>query len=164
PKIPFAKWAIYSFLLLLMLVLQNTISLHMKYICLVLPAVVVISLNDDTDVGLVLGGIFGLLWDVTSGTIFGYNALMMLIFAFAAQIVASNLIRVKWITNLVTVAAFAAVYQVITYFFFFLVWGNGGAWHTVFRAIFRAGLSSAITGTLLFGVYRLISKKLDSPS
>ena len=164
PKIPFAKWAIYSFLLLLMLVLQNTISLHMKYICLVLPAVVVISLNDDTDVGLVLGGIFGLLWDVTSGTIFGYNALMMLLFAFAAQIVASNLIRIKWVTNLVTVAAFAAVYQVITYFFFFLVWGNGGAWYTVFRAVFRAALSSAITGTLLFGIYRLISKRLDSPA
>ena len=163
-KISFAKWAIYSFLLLLMLVLQNTLSLHISNVCLVLPAVVVISLNDDTDVGLVLGGVFGLLWDVTSGTLFGYNALMMLIFAFAAQIVAANLIRVKWLTNLVTVAAFAAVYQIITYFFFFLIWNNGGAWYTVFRAIFRGGLSAAITGTLLFIVYRLISRKLDAPA
>lgn len=163
-KIPFAKWAIYSFLLLFTLVLQNTLSLHIKNICLVLPAVVVISLNDDTDVGLVLGCVFGLLWDVTSGTLFGYNALLMLIFAFAAQIVAANLIRVKWQTNLLTVAAFAAVYQVITYFFFFLVWGNGGAWHTIFRAIFHGGLSAAITGTLIFIIYRLINRKLNSPA
>ena len=68
-KASFAKWAIYSFLLLIMLVLQNTLSLHISNICLVLPAVVVISLNDDTDVGLVLGGVFGMLWDVTSGTL-----------------------------------------------------------------------------------------------
>ncbi len=163
-KIPFAKWAIYSFLLLLMLVLQNTLSLHLTNICLVLPAVVVISLNDDTDVGLVLGGVFGLLWDVTSGTLFGYNALMMLLFAFAAQIVAANLIRVKWLTNLITVAAFAAVYQLITYVFFFLIWGNGGAWYTIFRAIFRAGLSAAICGTLIFIIYRLISRRLDAPA
>jgi len=163
-KASFAKWAIYSFLLLIMLVLQNTLSLHISNICLVLPAVVVISLNDDTDVGLVLGGVFGMLWDVTSGTLFGYNALMMLLFAFAAQIVAANLIRVKWLTNLITVAAFAAVYQVITYLFFFLIWGDGGAWYTIFRAIFRGSLSAAITGSLIFMIFRLISRKLNSPA
>ena len=163
-KASIAKWAIYSFLLLLMLVLQNTLSLHISNICLVLPAIVVISLNDDTDVGLVLGGVFGMLWDVTSGTLFGYNALMMLIFAFAAQIVAANLIHVKWLTNLITVAAFAAVYQIITYFFFFLIWGNGGAWYTIFRAIFRGGLSAAITGTIIFFIFRLIRRYLNSPA
>lgn len=163
-KASFAKWAIYSFLLLLMLVLQNTLSLHISNICLVLPAVVVISLNDDSDVGLVLGGVFGMLWDVTSGTLFGYNALMMLIFAFASQIVAANLIHVKWLTNLIAVAVFAAVYQVITYLFFFLIWGNGGAWYTIFLAIFRGGLSAAITGTLIFLIFRLIGRKLNSPA
>ena len=159
----FAKWTVYSFLLLLMLVLQNTLSLHISNICLVLPAVVVISLNDDSDVGLVLGGIFGMLWYVTSGTLFGYNALLMLLFAFAAQIVAANLIRVKWLTNLVTVAAFAAVYQIITYFFFFLIWNNGGAWYTVFLAILRGGLSAAISGTAFFIIFRPISRKITSP-
>ncbi|MBO4933973.1 MAG: rod shape-determining protein MreD [Clostridia bacterium] len=163
PKASFAKWTVYSFLLLLMLVLQNTLSLHIENICLVLPAVIVISLNDDSDVGLVLGGVFGLLWDVTSGRLFGYNALLMLLFAFAAQIVAANLIRVKWLTNLVTVAAFAAIYQLITYLFFFLIWGNGGAWYTIFRAIFRGGLSAAIAGTVFFIIFRPICRKINSP-
>ena len=162
-KTSFAKWTVYSFLLLLMLVLQNTLSLHISYICLVLPAVIVISLNDDSDVGLVLGGVFGMLWDVTSGTLFGYNALMMLIFAFAAQIVAANLIRVKWLTNLVTVAAFAAVYQLITYFIFFLIWNNGGAWYTVFLAILRGSFSAAVTGTVFYIIFRPINRKINSP-
>lgn len=162
-KTSLAKWTVYSFLLLLMLVLQNTLSLHISNICLVLPAVIVISLNDDSDVGLVLGGVFGMLWDVTSGTLFGYNALMMLIFAFAAQIVAANLIRVKWLTNLVIAAAFAALYQLITYFVFFLIWNNGGAWYTVFLAILRGSLSAAITGTIFFIIFRPISRKINSP-
>lgn len=162
-KASFTKWTVYSFLLLLMLVLQNTLSLHIGNICLVLPAVIVISLNDDSDVGLVLGGVFGLLWDVTSGTLFGYNSLMLLLFAFAAQIVAANLIRVKWLTNLAAVAAFAAIYQLITYFFFFLIWGNGGAWYTVFRAMFRGSLSAAIAGTVFFIIFRPISSKINSP-
>lgn len=162
-KASFTKWAVYSFLLLLMLVLQNTLSLHIENICLVLPAVIVISLNDDSDVGLVLGGVFGMLWDVTSGRLFGYNALLMLLFTFAAQIVAANLIRVKWLTNLITVAAFAAVYQLITYIFFFLIWGNGGAWYTIFRAIFYCCLSASITGTIFFIIFRPISRKINSP-
>ena len=162
-KIPFVKWATYSFLLLLMLILQNTLSLHIKNVCLVLPAIIVISLNDDSDIGLILGGAFGLLWDVTSGTVFGYNALLMLVFAFAAQIVAANLIRVKWLTNLLTVLSFTAVYQLLTYFFFFLVWGNGGSFLTLLRALLRAGLSAAITGTLLFMLLRPLIRRINSP-
>lgn len=162
-KASFAKWVIYSIALLLLLIMQNTFALHISNVCLILPAVIVISLNDDSNTGLILGGIFGLLWDITSGTLFGYNALLMLIFAFTAQIIAANLIRVKWITNMLTAVVFAALYQIITYFFFFVIWGNGGAWYTIFLALLRSSVSAAIAGTVMLFIFRLLSRNLSDP-
>lgn len=160
----FSKWVIYSFLMLFLLVLQNTLALHISNICLILPAVIILALNDESDACIILGGVFGLLWDITSGSVFGYNALLMILFAFAAQIIANNLIRVKLLTNLLTVLSFAAVYQLLTYMIFFLFWGKGGAWYTIFTALFRTAVSSAITSTLLFFGIRAIGKRFNSPS
>ena len=106
--------------MLLLLVLQNTLALHISNICLILPAVIILALNDESDACIILGGVFGLLWDITAGSIFGYNALLMILFAVTAQIIANNLIRVKLTTNLLTVLSFMAVYQLLTYLIFFL--------------------------------------------
>lgn len=162
-KASFAKWVVYSVALLLLLVMQNTLALHVSNICLILPAIIVISLNDDSDTGLILGGVFGLLWDITAGTLFGYNALLMIIFAFAAQIVAANLIRVKLVTNMLTAVVFAAIYQIITYFFFFVIWGDGGAWYTIFLALLRSSISAAISATAMLFIFRLLSHSLSDP-
>ena len=160
----FAKWVIYSFIMLVLLVLQNTLALHISNICLILPAVIILALNDESDTCIILGGIFGLLWDITSGYIFGYNALLMIIFAFSAQMVSSNLIRVKLSTNLLTVLSYTAVYQLLTYLIFFLFWNRGGAWYMIFIALFRSLLSSAITSTALFFGIRSLGRKLNSPT
>lgn len=158
----FSKWVIYSFLMLFLLVLQNTLALHISNICLVLPAVIILALNDESDACIILGGVFGLLWDITAGSIFGYNALLMIIFAFVAQIIANNLIRVKLLTNMLTVLAFAAVYQIITYLVFFIFWNQGGAWYMIFIALFRTAVSSAINGTILFFIIRAIAGRFKA--
>ena len=160
----FAKWVVYSFVMLVLLVLQNTLALHISNIGLILPAVIILALNDESDVCIILGGIFGLLWDITSGYIFGYNALLMILFAFSAQMVASNLIRVKLSTNLLTVLSYMAVYQILTYLIFFLFWNKGGAWYMIFVSLFRSLLSSAITSSILFFGIRSLGKKLNSPA
>jgi len=151
-------------MMLLLLVLQNTLALHISNICLILPAVIILALNDESDACIILGGVFGLLWDITAGSIFGYNALLMILFAVTAQIIANNLIRVKLTTNLLTVLSFTAVYQLLTYLIFFLFWGKGGAWHMIFIALFRALLSAAVTSTVLFFSLRALGKKLNSPT
>ena len=83
--------------------------------------------------------------------------------AAKAKIVAANLIRVKFVTNMLTAVVFAAIYQIITYFFFFVIWGDGGAWYTIFLALLRSSISAAISATAMLFIFRLLSHSLSDP-
>lgn len=157
-----ARWVIYSLVLLVLLVLQNTIALHISNVWLIIPAVIAMTLNDESDIGLILGGIFGALWDITSGRILGYNALFLIITAVACQLIVHNMVRVRWGTNLLVTGAAVTAYQLLTYLVFFVIWGNPGSWYTFIVALFYSLLSSAVAALLLFPLFHFLRKKSDN--
>lgn len=157
-----SRWVIYSLVFLVLLILQNTISLHISNVWLIIPAVVALSFSDESDTGLILGGIFGMLWDITSGKILGYNALFLIITAVACQLILKNMVRVRWTTNLLVTLAAVMIYQLLTYLIFFVFWGNPGNWYTFLLALLYAFISSIIAALLLFPLFGFLRRKSDA--
>jgi len=159
-KVTFAKWTAYSIAMLVLLVAQNTLSLKINNICLLLPAIVIIAMNDDNEIALVLGGVFGLLWDMTTGNLLGYNALILILFAITVSFIAQYMLRVGWLSNLIVILCFAAVYEILIYLFFFVLRGNYGLWYTLIIHLLRGAFSALVNGFLIMLLFNLLRKKL----
>lgn len=130
----FLRYASYVLLLLLLYVLQTTPRLfsvgEVKPVLLV-PAAVCIAMFEGELVGGILGALAGLLCDLASFTIFGFNGILVLGCCVAVGLLTTYLMQLK-LTNALLLG-FAALFLrgLLEFFFYFQMWGfeNG---HRIF--------------------------------
>ncbi|MFZ2539986.1 MAG: rod shape-determining protein MreD, partial [Oscillospiraceae bacterium] len=101
--LPIIKWAIYSLLLLLLYTLQTTPHLFKLFgvkPVLILPLVVCISMYESVMSSAIFAMIAGLLWDISSDKLFGFNAIILLCCSVLISLVCIYYLRTKLINSI----------------------------------------------------------------
>ena len=89
----------------------------------VLPFAVAISMCEDVVSAAVFGSLSGLLCDLGSQALFGFNGLLVLCGCVAISLLSFFLIKVNWKSALLLGGALAAIRALLEFFFFYLIWG-----------------------------------------
>lgn len=126
----FFKYFSMVVLLLLLYVLQTTPRLFLvagvKPI-LVVPAAVCIAMFEGELVGGIMGAVAGLLCDLASFTIFGFNGLIILACCVAVGLLTIYLTQLKLLNALLLGFGVLLLRGLLEYFFYYQIWGYEGS-------------------------------------
>lgn len=157
----------WSVLLVLAFLLQTTSGFALKvgsaHFQLVIPVIICIAMFERESVGCWYGLAGGLLMDVVSPVIPGYNALMLLITGTVAGLLIHHLLRNTVLTALVFCFVSLFLYESNYWLFFVYLKGTlepGGIyWSNYFLTV----LWSMVIVIPLYLLVRVVKKKLTAP-
>ncbi len=119
------KWVVYGLLLLVFYVLQTTPMLFqilgIKPV-LITPLVVCIALFESEAASAAFGVVAGLFWDISSGKVFGFHAVILMCCCIAISLLIMYLMRNNLLNALFFVAMVMLLEGLLDYLFYYLIW------------------------------------------
>lgn len=159
-----AKHLSYSLLLLLLYLLQTVPGLFVIFgvkPILVIPAAVVIAMLEGEFVGGIYGAAAGLLCDVGSLLLFGFNGFLTCLFCIVAGLLVTFLMRCHLGNCLLFACVIMLVRGSLEFLFAFGMWGYESVWKLyVFGTLPLAVYSVAVTPVIFWAV-RKIYRRFD---
>lgn len=89
----------------------------------VIPFAVGIAMCEEALSASLFGMLAGLLCDLGTQSLFGFNGLLMLAGCCAISLLATHLVKANWKSALLLGGALAAARALLEFFFFYLIWG-----------------------------------------
>ena len=124
------KWSSYVLLIIIAYVLQTTTSLFVIFgvkPLLLVPLAVCIAMFEGEMAGALIGAFGGLLCDLSSALIYGFNGLLFLILCTAAGLLVFHLMRLTLTNALIFSLIALAVRDLLEFYFLYVLWGYEGA-------------------------------------
>ena len=121
-----AKFSVYAAVVFLAYIIQTTPGLFDFFgiePLLVLPACLCIAVFDGEFAGGLFGFFFGLFCDSTSETVFGFNALVFLVFCVAAGLATIYIFRRSTMNIMLLCLTAIFLRSALEYFFSFILYG-----------------------------------------
>ncbi len=155
------KWIIYVVLLLLFYTLQTTPGLFqimgVKPV-LIVPFALCIAIFEGEWAGAFIGILTGLLWDVSSDRLFGYNGLIMMIACATVALLIMYLMRANWLNAALLCGGVMLAQQMLDFLFYYAMWGYAG----VLQILLQVTLPTVVYTTLLSPLMFLLVRKIAS--
>ncbi len=120
------KYTVYVLFILICFVLQQTPSLFSVFgvkPVLIVSAAVCIAVFEGEFAGALLGAFAGVLCDMGSITIFGFNGILMLVFCAACGLLILFLLRPNFLSSLMLCAAVLFLRGTLEYLSCLAIWG-----------------------------------------
>ena len=141
--------------LIVVFVLQGGLCPHIEMLGiapnLVLATVIIMALSSDFIEAGIYGGCAGMLMDIFWGRVFGFNTLIFLYVALAVRFFLEMTYKnTPTITAGITFVA-VFVYELIYYFFSYMIWGEGVFLYALLRVMIPA---AAYTAAIQFVIYK----------
>lgn len=159
-----AKYLIYVLIVYFSYILQVTPSLFSiagVRPVLVLPAVICIAMFEGELAGALIGAFGGLLCDLSSSLIYGFNGLLFLIFCAAAGLLVFHLMRLTLTNALIFSFAALAIRDLMEFYFLYVLWGYEGASLIFLRKFLPSIFYSLLFTFPYFWLVRRIKVKWD---
>lgn len=159
------KYALMVLLLWALYILQTTPRLFSIYgvkPILVVPAAVCMAMFDGEMVGGIMGGLAGLLCDLGSFTIFGFNGIIVLACCATIGLLTIYLTQLRLMNALLLGFGTLLIRGVLEYFFYFQIWNLDGRSQIFFASTLPTVLYSAITIIPLYFLVRYMKYYFDS--
>lgn len=125
---PFIKWGAYSLILLFAYTLQTIPGLFaissIKPV-LILPVAVCICLYEGVLSSSIFSMIAGLLWDISSDKLFGFNAIIFILCGMFISLLCIYYLRTKLVNGILFVTVTALLQMGLDYLFYYAFWGYG---------------------------------------
>lgn len=158
------KWVIYTLGVMLVAVMQEDPHLMPRIMgmapLLIIPCVTAVAMREGEIPGAAFGVVGGLLWDVGSGTVFGYNALFLMVTCVAAALLVQFLFRDTPVAALLFTAAITLLQGCVTWFFYVYMRGNVDFAGAFLRTILPTVVYTMVFAIPLYYLVRLASRKL----
>lgn len=154
----YLKWTAYGLVILLASILQSLPNFLPVIGCarptLIIPIVVCIAMFEGPVGGAAAGVAGGILWDIFSDRLLGFNALLLLIICCACGLMSQLLIRNNLISSMLMAAAALFAHGLIDWFIYDLMLENDQPlntllWYTAPGFVY----SLLLTPPLYFAVY-----------
>lgn len=164
---PLLKWSLFSFLLLLFYVLQTTPGLFQivwsKPIWIV-SLTVCVSMYEN-----VMGSAFfamtaGLLWDISSDKLFGFNGVILLTCGLFISLLCIYYLHTKIVNSMMFCAITMLLQGLLDYLFYYAIWGYDNAWMILVQHILPNVAYTLVITPLVFLLVRRIEEKLSVAS
>lgn len=123
---PVIKWMLYSLLLLLCYILQTIPGLFEIFgikPVLVAGAAFCVSMYESPMASAVYSMLAGLLWDISSDKLFGFNGFIFLTFGLFISLLCIYYLHTKLLNSLMFCGAAMLSQGLLDYLFYYSVWG-----------------------------------------
>ena len=158
------KWTVYALGVWFVAVLQGDPHLIPRVMgmapLLIVPCVTAIAMQEGEIPGAVFGVLGGLVWDVGDGSVFGYNALFLLVVCVAAALLVQFLFRNTLAAEVLFTAIFTLIHGCVTWFFYVYMRGNVDFAHAFLCTILPTTAYTMLFSVPLYYLVRLARRKL----
>ncbi|MDD3192857.1 MAG: hypothetical protein PHE47_03255 [Oscillospiraceae bacterium] len=158
------KYGIYGLILLVLYALQTTAGAFEIFgirPIWVLSFTVAVSMCEGIMAGAVFGAVSGLLCDLGSQALFGFNGLLMLCGCAAISLLSIFLIKVSWKSALLLGGGLAAVRALLEFFFFYGLWGYENVHLILIHSVFPMLIYTVFWMPVFLLLVRKIKEKCD---
>lgn len=161
---PYIKWGIYYLLLVIMLALQTTPKLFAIFgikPVLIVPLMVCVCMFEDITPSFCFSMITGLLWDLSSDKLLGFNAIILACCGTLISALCVYYLHTRPINAYFFAAATMAMQGLLDFFFHFAIWRTQNASIILVREILPTAVYSIALTFIFFYSVRAISLKLN---
>ena len=116
--------------------------------------VVCYSLQHDDYSSLAVGVVCGLLLDITGGRAVGINTLLCTYAAFFCLSISGSLFNNNVFVSMVFVMLLTIPYELLTYLFYFVIWGKSAWLYAIFCKILPATVYNFLFTLVVYPVVR----------
>lgn len=162
--LPFIKWAIYYFLLIIVYSLQTTPRLFEIFSVkpiLLLPLVVCVCMYEGVMCSTVYAMIAGFLWDISSDKLFGFNAVILLCCGMLISLVCIFYLRTKLVNSLGFCLITALLQGFLDFIFYYAIWDYSNVSIVFVQYILPSIAYTIILTPIFYFIIRTISQKLN---
>lgn len=158
------SWVVYGLLTLLVLLFQNAPRFfptvwHARPIPLVL-LVVCIALFEGVRLGAGIGLLAGLMWDVYSFRLFGYDALILLLIGVTVGLLVQWLLRANFLSALLLCTAAVLTYTLTEWLFCHVIFQKQEIWTLLLEAYLPNALYTLVLAPLMIWLVLQIARYL----
>ena len=161
---PLLKWGILSVLLLLFYAFQTTPGLfQLGWIkpILIVALVVCVSMYEGAMASALYAMAAGLLWDISSDKLFGFNGLILMLCGMFISLLCIYYLHTKLVNSLLFCTVTVLVQGLLDYFFYYAVWNPDGAVIALVRNILPTAAYTVAVTPLVFLLVRLIERHMS---
>ncbi len=153
------KYFLYILILFILYAMQTTagfFSLFGIRPIWVIPFAVAVSMCEDVVSAAIFGLLSGLLCDLGSRSLFGFNGLLLLCGCVAISLLSFFLIKVNWKSAFLFGGALASVRALLEFFFFYFIWG----YENIQLIFIQSVLPMLVYTILLMPLFLLLVQKI----
>lgn len=158
------KWITYSLLLLLAYTLQ-TIPGMLEFFgakpVWILPVALSVCMFEGVMGSAVLCTVTGLLWDISSDKLFGFNAVILIIMGTIIALLCIYYLRTKLINAVFFVAVTAVLQGLLDYLFYYSLWGYDNPIIILTSHILPTAVYTVLVSPLVFFLVKKIALKFN---
>ncbi len=155
------KWVLYSVVIIISSVLVTMGSGQLIKPLLLIPVIVSISMSENELVSGIVGAVCGILLDIITGKLLGFNAVVMLILAAVSSFMFLHLLK-RNILNAIVATAVVAVFQgVLDLFFNYVMWDVNNYSTVLTKKILPSVFMTILSSPIIYLIIKFISIKLS---
>lgn len=159
------KWVTYVLELFLVFIIQFTPNLLPAFLgvkpLLLVVFALSISMFESEGSAMWIGLIAGLLMDIGSSTVFGFNALFLMILCFFCGTLVVFLMRNNIVSAMVLGTAGLLIMELIRWFFVLVLWGDPKVWYYLYAVMLPRVVYSAVLIPVAFYFNRALVSHMD---
>lgn len=160
------KWTIYALLLLAAYIAgQNPFVLNLFGVrpVLILPVAISVAMFEHEFTGGIFAAAAGILWGISSDTVFGYYAIVLLVLGAAAGLICSYGLSPNLLTALLLSFGASLITGLLDFFFQYVLWGYNGLGRFFLTSMLPTILITAFFILPIYYLVRLINGRLQLP-
>lgn len=163
--IPAARWGSYVLLLLLCYTLQTIPGLfaigHAKP-ALIAALAVCVAMHENVMPASFFCMAAGLLWDISSGKLFGFNAVILMACGMFISLLCIYYLHTKWINALFLGLGALLLQGGLDYLFYYAIWGYGNSWMIFVQRTLPMIAYTLVSILPIFWLVRRIAHRLST--
>lgn len=161
---PYVKWGLYYLILLVLYALQTNPRLFTIYgvkPVLLVAMVACVCVFEDVLPSGVFAMVAGLLWDISSDKLLGFNAIIFLMCGIMISLLCIYYLHAKLINTIVFCGIIMAIQSLLNYVFYFAIWQYENSQLMLIRIIIPTAIYTLIPVIPLFFLVRKISYRFN---
>jgi len=123
---------------------------------LLVPVAVCISLRNDVMPSAFTGGFCGLLIDICTGRLFGYNAVLLTVFCTAVNLLFEFYLRNKFVNFLWVNAVVSALQCALDYEFYYKIWNYENTENILMHVTLKVWAYTVISSVFVYLLLKVI--------
>lgn len=159
------KYVVYAVIIAVLSLLQNVGGLWFEIggarCFFLIPAAVLLSLEEDEKTAALIGLFAGLLWDITAAHHMGFNCLFIMVACYIMSVLVTHLFRATFWVGTVGAVLFTFLYVLVYWLVFVLIKGGDGSGVVFFTFYLPSFFYTAVMTVVMNIAFVPLKRKLN---